>query len=154
MRTTFVESKAHPAVWRLIGGSHPVLELSKMKQRCAPRTPIYPTEFPGTGRAAQNRKQARDQIGRDVEKAVGELRKRPVWQSKHNIFNRYAPDLRALAGTALAKGRKGEGGVDRGKHRRRFSARLQGGRSFSHRRKSKCSWSVHAGAAGSWLGDR
>src|SRR2546430_16715755 len=24
----------------------------------------------------------------------------PVWESKHNVFNRYAPDLRALAGTA------------------------------------------------------
>ena len=53
-----------------------------------------------------------------------------VRQTEHGVFVRHASDLRALAKPAAAEGRKSEGRVDRREHWRRFSARLQGGRSF------------------------
>ena len=88
------------------------------------------------------------------KRLLRDIRKRSIRETKHDVFIGYTPDLRALAGTALAKGWKGQSGVDRGEHRRRFSTRLQGGRSVSDRRKPKCSWSIHAGTAGRRLGSR
>ena len=42
-----------------------------------------------------------------VEKAVRELRERSIRETNHDVFIGYTPDLRALAGTAPAKGWKG-----------------------------------------------
>ena len=41
------------------------------------------------------------------QKAVRELRERSIRETNHDVFIGYSPDLRALAGTAPAKGWKG-----------------------------------------------